>query len=518
MGYADDLKKSALDWQERKRKQAEDVADRLRSTARVNAPLIEGAAAGALGPTAEAALGAGTILKQGLTPTAPTAEDKPQVTPPAPTTAATKEAAPTDTFAMPAMSSAGGTGRASTSITEGVKLSPETRGLLDQSGQEQRSALEQSSAAQQGANDLDADQARRTAREQERLRLEAAMDPKTLHISHQVDEERQKLKDLQSEKIDERHFQKSQTLGQRLGWALAMGLGGFAAGLRGGTNTAAQLYSQAIQDDIDAQRANLSHKTELQKGLLGDLEKQFSDEQQQDAAAQITGLNIYKNKLAAEGAESKNAIVKANTAREIAAADNLLAQQHAKFDEATSARVTRNYETVSGGGAGGGMTAEKLAEARQHIIDQIVASGKTPTPQMVDGYLALRYGLNPGQVENISKPGKGGGNAASTAIADAGITKSTAWDPRRYAPMTSTGKQMLTNEARNAQVMAAVHAQNPAARGLEAIQTIAGPYLIKPGDTQDVVDAKNAAFARDYGGAQGAPIADDADPGDFEAR
>lgn len=411
MPAEDTLKQSALDWLDRKKKQADEVADRLRSTARVNAPMLEQQAA-TMSPTLVApVLGAGALMKQGLTPTAPTAEDKQQVTPPPPPPPATTATAQPQTFAMPTMAGGGGgTSRSSTSITEGAKISPETRAMLDQSGQEQRSAIQQSSEAEQGANALEANQAARVANKQEQLRIAAELDPKTLHISHQVDEETQKLKDMQGEKIDAKHFQDSQTLGQRLAWALAMGLGGFAAGLKGGTNTAAQLYSQAIQDDIDAQRANLSHKTEIQKGLLGDLQKRFADKQQQDAAAQITGLNIYKQKLAAEGADSKNAIVKANHARELAAADNLIAQQKAKFDEATSNRVTRNYETVSGGaGAAGGMTPEKLAEARQHIIDQIVASGKTPTPQMVDGYLALRYGLNPGQVANISKQGAAGG-------------------------------------------------------------------------------------------------------------
>lgn len=411
MPAEDSLKQSALDWLDRKKKQADEVADRLRSTARVNAPVLEQQAA-MMSPTLVApALVAGSVLKQGVTPTQPTAEDKPAATlpfAPPPTTTTTPEQP--QMFAMPTMAGGGGgTSRSSTSITEGAKISPETRAMLDQSWQEQRSAIQQSGEAEQNANALEANQAGRIANKQEQLRIAAELDPKTLHISHQVDEETQKLKDMQGEKIDAKHFQNSQTLGQRLAWALAMGLGGFAAGLKGGTNTAAQLYSQAIQDDIDAQRSNLSHKTEIQKGLLGDLQKRFADKQQQDAAAQITGLNIYKQKLAAEGADSKNAIVKANIARENAAADNLIAQQKAKFDEATSNRVTRNYETVSGGGAGGGMTAEKLAEARQHIIDQIVASGQTPTAQMVDGYLALRYGLNPGQVANISKQGAAGG-------------------------------------------------------------------------------------------------------------
>jgi len=510
-----DLLQAARDWKEAKEKQAQEVADRLRSTARANAPLIEQTAAGIAGPTAQAVLGAGTILKQGMTPTAPTAEDKPQVTLPLPAQPTTQAADQPQTFAMPTMAGGGGTSRSSTSITEGAKISPETRGLLDQSGQEQRSAIREGAQAQAMQNEQEADQAKRTATFQGAQQIEQQLDPAKLHISHQIDEETQKLRDLQNEKIDSKHFQKSQTLGERLGWALAMGLGGFAAGMRGGPNTAAQLYSQAIQDDIDAQRSNLSHKTDLQKGLLGDLQKRFTDKQQQDAAAQIIGLNIFKTKLEAEKARTKNAVMNANADRELATTDNLLAQQHAKFDEVTSNRVTRNYESVSGGKAGGGITPEQLADKRLEIIKALQATGKPFTAQDVDRTLATLYGAG-GSLPDMTKPGKGQVTATSAIGRGEGV-KSTAWNPLRYADSTEAGKQRLTNEQHNTAVLAAIHQQNPAARGVEAITMLGGPYLIKPGDVPSVVKKKVEAFNRDFGGGAAAPIEDQPPPG-FEEQ
>lgn len=479
-----DLLQAARDWKEAKEKQAQEVADRLRSTARANAPMLEQTAAGMAGPTAQAVLGAGTILKQGMTPTAPTAEDKPQVTLPLPAQPTTQAADQPQTFAMPTMpSGGGGTSRSSTSITEGAKLSPQTVGLLDQSGQEQRSAIREGAQAQALQNEQEADQAKRTATFQGAQQIEQQLDPAKLHISHQIDEETQKLRDLQNEKIDSKHFQKSQTLGERLGWALAMGLGGFAAGMRGGPNTAAQLYSQAIQDDIDAQRSNLSHKTDLQKGLLGDLQKRFADKQQQDAAAQIIGLNIFKTKLEAEKARTKNAVMNANADRELATTDNLLAQQHAKFDEVTSNRVTRNYESVSGGKAGGGITPEQLADKRLEIIKALQATGKPFTAQDVNNTLATMYGVG-GTLPDMTKAPGGGAidvagiqDIANKAQPIHGKDVALAFLPSFLAPASNNAEQRM--EAYRSTMRGTLKSMEPRLQGDELDRQIEA-YDINP--------------------------------------
>lgn len=413
------LLEDARAWRDAKEKQAQEIADRLRSTARQAEPAALQFAE-AVSPTVVAPIAAaGGVLKQGLTPTTPTAEDQQQDTlPPAPppTTQQQTPAAP-QTFVMPSGGGGGGSSRSSTSITQGAQIAPETRAMLDESGREKVAAIEQGASAQEQQNDQDAQQARQTANYMEKQRLLSAMDPVALHKQHAIAEARQNLSDLQNERIDSQHFAKSQNLGQKLTWALGMALGGFASGMRGGPNTAAQLYSQAIQDDIDAQRANIGHKTEIQKGLLGDLQNDFKDYKQQDAAAQIIGMNIFLKRLEAEKTEGKSAIVQANKANEIAAAKNQIALQHINLDEATSNKATRNYETVSGGG-GGGVTPQALADKRLEVIKMLQGTGKPFTAADVNNVLATMYGAG-GTLPDMTKASPTG----QTAVDVAGIQK-----------------------------------------------------------------------------------------------
>lgn len=70
--------------------------------------------------------------------------------------------------------------------------------------------------------------------------------------------------DIASGKIDPNHFWETRTTGQRVAGILGLVLGGFYSGYTGRENPAEKLLNQAIDRDIDAQKANLGKKqTEL---------------------------------------------------------------------------------------------------------------------------------------------------------------------------------------------------------------------------------------------------------------
>ena len=497
MGLVED----ARAWKDAKEAQAQEALDRLRSTGREAAPMVERAAElhspGVVAPAIEA----GGILKQGMTPTTPTAEDKLTGTPPPPPPPPLGVPAQPqqNSVMMPTMGGGGGgSSRSGVSVTQGAQIAPETRELLDQSEQEQVSALKHGEQATEQANAADAEQAGRTATYMEKQRLMSEMDPVALHKQHAIAEARQNVADLQNERVDTQHFQKSQNLGQKLAWAVGMAFGGFASGMRGGPNTAAQLYSQAIQDDINAQRDNIGHKTDVQKGLLGDLQADFKDYKQQDAAAQIVGMNVFVKKLEAERATTKNATAKANLDMEIAHAKDIMAQRHVQLDEATSNKVTKNFETVSGGGAGsGGITPQALAEKRIEATKMLQATGKPFTAQDVENTVASWY-RGGGTLPNMTKGPAGGGidtsglrtkgdAAAGVKAADVLTSALPAW----LAPKGNSEMQKIQDYSST--VVGTLKSLEPRMTD-EQIAVQARPYTVNPSDPPELAKQKVDAF------------------------
>lgn len=303
--------------------------------------------------------------------------------------------------------------RSGTTVQEGIPISEAAKSALERSGQEGREAATESSNAEQAQNLLAADQAKQTGFEMLKQKALQETDPDALRKQHQIDAETQKLADMREEKIDSKHFQEHMPLGKKLAWALAMGLGGFASGLRGGPNTAAEMFDHEIQRDIEAQRENRAHKLGTQKDFLASLEKRFADSKQQNAAASVLSLEILKKNQEAEMAKAKNPMVQANMKRELAATDATIAQRQAQFDEASARHVTHTSESVSSSGGAGSMPKDIAARIVTLPNGQqtIAPDAETAREYRERSAAWARFGSNANAVAALRQKHAGGTNS-----------------------------------------------------------------------------------------------------------
>lgn len=90
------------------------------------------------------------------------------------------------------------------------------------------------------------------------------------------------------------------SFGKRVTAGIAMALGAYGAALTGGSNDAMKIIQQAIQDNIDAQKANRAareREAERAEGGIGRARAQFADARQQEAADYAVGLEMAKLKI-----------------------------------------------------------------------------------------------------------------------------------------------------------------------------------------------------------------------------
>ncbi len=111
-------------------------------------------------------------------------------------------------------------------------------------------------------------------------------------------------KQLQDGKIDPRRFFHNQNTGQRVGTAIAMILGGIGAGLTHGPNLAMQMIDKAVDQDIEAQKADIG-KTQ---NLLSMNMQKYHNLQAAEAATRLHYNTVLGMQLQAAQSKATNGI------------------------------------------------------------------------------------------------------------------------------------------------------------------------------------------------------------------
>jgi hypothetical protein len=120
-------------------------------------------------------------------------------------------------------------------------------------------------------------------------------------------------------KIDPNHFWEDKGTSGKLLGGLGMILSGIGSGLTGGPNLAHQVINNAIERDIDAQRANLSKN----QNLLSYYQRQTNDDLSARQLTKATMLQAYAGQIAAQTSRASAGVAKQN---------GVIAQQQAQTE------------------------------------------------------------------------------------------------------------------------------------------------------------------------------------------
>jgi hypothetical protein len=120
--------------------------------------------------------------------------------------------------------------------------------------------------------------------------------------------------DVANQKVDPSQFWKQKTglagFGSKVSAILGMVLGGVSQ-MKTGVNPAVQLIQKAIDENIDAQKANLDTK----KGLLSDYYRQFGNLEAAHRATTLDMMNMFNAQIAQIGANTQSQTVKQQAAQ-----------------------------------------------------------------------------------------------------------------------------------------------------------------------------------------------------------
>lgn len=129
-----------------------------------------------------------------------------------------------------------------------------------------------------------------------------------------LDEERQNLMhDVENNHIDPEHYMANQSTGAKIASSIGLILGGIGSGLTGGPNAAMEMLKMHVNNDIEAQKANLNKK----QSLLSENLKQFGNMRDaMDMTRLMTG-DIIKHQLAQAADKAQTPIEKARAQQAI---------------------------------------------------------------------------------------------------------------------------------------------------------------------------------------------------------
>lgn len=141
---------------------------------------------------------------------------------------------------------------------------------------------------------------------------------------------------FQDAKIDPNRMWSSASNASKTFMALGMALGALGQAHTGGRNTAIDIVKQAIDDDINIQKAEIAklgqHVTN-RRNLLQDMRTMFSDERQAESAAKMALLDQAKVKLQQLAAQYKSPQIQGNLLQAIGQFDMELAKAKGDFME-----------------------------------------------------------------------------------------------------------------------------------------------------------------------------------------
>lgn len=202
-----------------------------------------------------------------------------------------------------------------------ITSAPSTDFLSQQVGSVQRGA-----AAQKGA-------ANSIAKAGEEHAIRDASYLSTLETQLQESEKQRQAQQLERQKAREefaaqqsktdaelaaaapKDFWADKSTGAKIGAAIAIGLGAYAAGMNGGPNQALQIIQDAIKRDVDlqaAKRGAIKERAQNNQNIYQMKLQQFGDDEQARQAAQAQMLQLAKIRIDRSAAIAKSQEAKAN--------------------------------------------------------------------------------------------------------------------------------------------------------------------------------------------------------------
>lgn len=202
-------------------------------------------------------------------------------------------------------------------------------------------------------------------------------------VQAQVLDIQESVKALESKSIDPDRRWKEMGTGGQIGTAVSLMLGAIGAALTKGPNYALDMYQKAVDQDIDAQRAEIAKAQSvvgLKNNALSQLMAKGASERQAIAALRAQKLEAVQTALKAEALKDDSKEVQARAIAAEAAAEERKKKFLADLELATKDRVTIQTAPVTGAGKelqeravylpGGGVAYAPDPESARKIREQ----------------------------------------------------------------------------------------------------------------------------------------------------
>lgn len=228
------------------------------------------------------------------------------------------------------------------------------KGLADiqSAGQDESKAVQAATAAENAQNhalmpvyqDI---QAYKQQAAQQRAELAQAAQAETSQRLQQIDRmTKQYSQDAQSQG----DFWANKSVGSKVGWAVALALGGFGAAMTKSQNGAMQLLETAMKDDAQQKDRRLA----AQRGAIGDMRNSLQDfrqmgldQQKAQDANDMSVMQAFQARLESALAQTKDPIIQANGQKSLADVRAKIAEKAAGLHEKIAAEAMEKANKIT---------------------------------------------------------------------------------------------------------------------------------------------------------------------------
>jgi hypothetical protein len=267
-----------------------------------------------------------------------------------------------------------------TRIEEGVQFSPETkqevlaaqeasrRGITMQTAAEREKVASEARTSDLVANQIEVDRAEDQIR---RARQESQLQAEQNELDSLVREQKARPADA--------NYWGSKTTGQRIAMGIALALGSFSSGLRGGPNVGLEILNRDVDNFVMGQRATIEKgqkDIENRRGMIGLLKEKFGDEDRAVTAGRILAKEQLQNQIQARMAGTADKLIQARGQQLLAQNAEEIAKLRGQFEQMGARKVERvEQEAYRPAQYGGGQAqllqalqrAAKMAEAIKEL-------------------------------------------------------------------------------------------------------------------------------------------------------
>lgn len=265
---------------------------------------------------------------------------------------------------------------------------------------------------------------------------------------------------------------------------LGVALGGAAAARTGGQNQALAILDKAIDQNIEAQKANLAAKRGVaaeRRSVLGALREQFGDERQAEAAAKVAYLSRAEMELKGLAAQSKNKDVQARATELLAELQDKRAQRMLQFQQLEQGNLHEVYR--SGGYVGGGAGGSQPVDAGRLV-------------RMPDGTVRIMPTVDEGKK---AREGAGVVSNIQANLDEALRIRKEASPLDLLNPYSATSKRLASLQSETAQMVTVARGQGAMSKGdQEVADNAIGSMTGILGSNDEVLKSTRDRFGKQF--------------------